>query len=166
MRVRPLELLALLAREGRYLMSESPEQVGTAVGLSGRTVRRIEDPRIGRRPRRLTIETLCQYYALDSELLVLLASSQLEPATLDRLIRERAEAARLASGGPLPQVALALARAPRDEASLPEDEQDFIGSFRRLEPPRRRIAAVLVQQLLLAQAEDRRRREGSALHAT
>lgn len=162
----PLELLARVAREGRYLMSESPEQVGSAVGLSGRTVRRIEDPDMERRPRRLTVETLCQYYALDSELLVLLAKSQLEPDVLDRMIRERAEGAGMASGGPLPQVALALARAPRDEATLPESEQDFIGSFRRLEPPRRRIAAVLVQQLLLAQAEERRRREGSASHQT
>jgi hypothetical protein len=164
--VGPLELLARVAREGRYLTSESPEQVGNAVGVSGRTVRRIEDPDMERRPRRLTVETLCQYYALDSELLVMLAKSQLEPDALDRLIRERAEAAGLASGGPLPQVALALARAPRDEASLPESEQDFIGSFRRLEPPRRRIAAVLIQQLLLAQAEERRRREGSTSHQT
>lgn len=161
--MEPLELLASVAREGRYLVGESPEQVGQTVGMSGRTIRRIEDPHDKQRPRRLTVETLAHYYSLDAELLVLLATSDVAPDELDRQVRERALQAGVSAGGGLAQVALALARVDSKRyTSLPEDEAEFISSFRRLDPLRRRIAAVTLQQLLLAQAEDRRRRESSA----
>jgi hypothetical protein len=163
--MEPLELLARVVREGRYLTTESPEQVGAAVGLSGRTVRRIEDVKMDRRPRRLTIETLAHYYSLDAELLMMLTNSKLSAEALDAEVRRRAEQVGLSSAGPLPQVALRLARTLRgqedDAGRLPEEERDFLTTFRRLEPSRQRIAAVVLQQLLLAQAEDRRRREGS-----
>jgi hypothetical protein len=163
-RMRSLELLAHVAREGRYLTGESPEQVGEAAGVAGRTIRRIEDPRLDRCPRRLTLETLAHYYSLDATLLVWLSGCGLDGDALEREVRGRATRAGVDSASTLARVALALARVSGGETAVPEDEKRLVVSFRRLDSSRRRIAAVMVEQLLLAQAEQRRRREGSASH--
>jgi transcriptional regulator with XRE-family HTH domain len=53
----------LRAREG---VNRSPEQVGSLVGISGRTVRRLEAGQADR-PRRVTLEALAGFYGLNPE---------------------------------------------------------------------------------------------------
>ena len=59
------ELLGLVLREARETVERSPEQVGAAVGVSGRTIRRLEDasPEM-KRPRGVTLDALASFYGL------------------------------------------------------------------------------------------------------
>jgi transcriptional regulator with XRE-family HTH domain len=59
-------LLAWILREARYTLDRSPEQIASAVGLSARTVRRLEDPGEPRRPRAATLRPVATFYGLDS----------------------------------------------------------------------------------------------------
>lgn len=80
----PTSLAALgqVLAEARALIGRSPEQVGEATGLSGRTIRRLEAGLI-RRPHTTTLEALAEFYALDAEVLhQLVAWSPLEPEAL------------------------------------------------------------------------------------
>lgn len=59
------ELLGLVLREARETLERSPEQVGAAAGMSGRTIRRLEDasPEM-KRPRGVTLDALASFYGL------------------------------------------------------------------------------------------------------
>ena len=77
-----MEVLGLVLTEARELLARSPEQVGAATGLSGRTIRRLEAG-LSRRPHTTTLEVLAEYYALDAELLhQLVAWSELDGGKL------------------------------------------------------------------------------------
>jgi transcriptional regulator with XRE-family HTH domain len=79
--------------EARALLGRSPEQVGAATGLSGRTIRRLERGLI-RRPHTTTLETLADFYALDARVLHrLLGWAELDGDALLRELRRLDETA-------------------------------------------------------------------------
>lgn len=86
------------------MLDRSPEQVASAVGLSARTVRRLEDPDEPRRPRSATLKPLADFYGLDLPFVEELVSwDDLHGSALRTTLRERtselmddAEAAELA----------------------------------------------------------------------
>jgi hypothetical protein len=114
------------------MLDLSPEHVAAAVGLSPRTVRRLEDPREQRRPRMTTLRPLASFYGLEQTFIQELASwHALEGSALRSALRERTadlfdetEATELA-GAPdeLRLLALRAARrpAPRSGAQLGAD---------------------------------------------
>jgi hypothetical protein len=63
-----LVALGQVLAEARAVLGRSPEQIGSATGLAGRTIRRLEDGLI-RRPHTTTLEALAAFYALDAEVL-------------------------------------------------------------------------------------------------
>jgi transcriptional regulator with XRE-family HTH domain len=83
-------LLAWVLREARYLIDRSPEQVAGAVGLSARTVRRLEDANERRRPRPMTLRPLATLYGLNHGFLEqLVAWGDMEGSALRSALRER-----------------------------------------------------------------------------
>lgn len=84
------ELLAWVLREARYNLDRSPEQIASLVGLSGRTIRRLEDPHEARRPRAATLRPLANFYGLDPRFIEQLNDwGDLEGAGLDAAVRRR-----------------------------------------------------------------------------
>jgi transcriptional regulator with XRE-family HTH domain len=86
------ELLAAVLTRARATVGRSPEQVGEQVGMSGRTIRRLEDG-TSARPRRMTLQALAGYYGLNPEFLVALGAwsgRRLHEEQVRDLIRERA----------------------------------------------------------------------------
>lgn len=156
-----MELLAFVLREGRYLTSESPEQVGAATGVSGRAIRRIERADLRKRPRTLTLEALGGYYSLNPAVLLLLASCTEHGEDLDRFVRSHAEASGIDPRERLEQVALALARVrpPERETTESDEHRELLAGLETLSPARRRLLLSLARELGMAQAEERRRRE-------
>jgi len=77
-------VLGDVMRRAREALNRSPEQVGALVGISGRTVRRLE---VGaaERPRRVTLEALAGFYGLNPDVVVQLAEPQSETELLERL---------------------------------------------------------------------------------
>ena len=65
-------MLGEVLRRARDGLNRSPEQVGSLVGISGRTVRRIE---VGDadRPRRVTLDALSGFYGLNPDVVAELA---------------------------------------------------------------------------------------------
>lgn len=83
-------LLASVLREARYMLDRSPEQIALAVGLSARTVRRLEDPSEPRRPRSMTLRPLANFYGLDHPFLEqLVLWGDMEGSALRTALRER-----------------------------------------------------------------------------
>jgi transcriptional regulator with XRE-family HTH domain len=83
-------LLAWILGEARYTLDRSPEQVASSVGLSARTVRRLEDPHEARRPRAATLRPLATFYGLDPRFIEQLnAWGDLEGAALGAAVRHR-----------------------------------------------------------------------------
>ena len=83
-------LLASVLREARYMLDRSPEQIALAVGLSARTVRRLEDPAEARRPRSMTLKPLANFYGLDHAFLEQLVMwGDMEGSALRNALRER-----------------------------------------------------------------------------
>jgi transcriptional regulator with XRE-family HTH domain len=158
-------LLAAILREGRFLTGESPEQVGTAVGIAGRTIRRLERGDLRSGPREITLEALAAYYAFDSSVLKWLASTAHVGDALLAAVTDRADASGISSAGRADEIALRLARAlPAQVAAnqpASEDEAELLREYRRLDPRRRRLAHALVLELRLAYSEERRRSEGA-----
>jgi transcriptional regulator with XRE-family HTH domain len=156
-------LLATVLREGRILRGESPEQVGAAVGISGRTVRRLERNELRSSPRELTLDALASYYAFDASVLKWLASTPQVGDALSLAVADRADALGLSGAGRAEEVALRLARAlpARGPSSPPEhpEEVEILREFRRLDPRRRELARALLLELCLARSEERRRSE-------
>jgi transcriptional regulator with XRE-family HTH domain len=157
-------LLAAVLREGRLLTGGSPEQVGAAVGISGRTIRRLEKGDLRGEPREITLEALAAYYALDSSVLKWLASTVYVGDALSAAVADRAARSDVSGAGRADEIALRLARAlpARISANQPshEDEAELLREYRQLDPRRRRLARALMQELRLARSEERRRNEG------
>lgn len=65
-------LLTFVFAQARETLERSPEQVGSALGMSGRTVRRLENPDDEQRPRRATLQALAGFYGLDARFLTTL----------------------------------------------------------------------------------------------
>lgn len=67
-------MLAAVLREARETLGRSPEQVGTACGVSGRTIRRLEEPGSDTaNPRGTTLDALAAFYGLRQSFVRLLA---------------------------------------------------------------------------------------------
>jgi transcriptional regulator with XRE-family HTH domain len=83
-------LLAWVLAEARYNLDRSPEQIASLVGLSARTIRRLEDPHEARRPRPATLRQLAAFYGLDPRFIEELNDwGDLEGAELGTAVRER-----------------------------------------------------------------------------
>lgn len=82
-------MLGDVLRRARETLNRSPEQVGSLVGISGRTVRRLEDGE-SQTPRRVTLEALAGYYGLNPDVIVRLAEAPDADALL-RDLREQTE---------------------------------------------------------------------------
>lgn len=83
-------LLAWVLAEARYTLDRSPEQIASAVGISGRTIRRLEDPHEARRPRASTLRPLASFYGLDPRFIEELNEwGDLAGADLGAAVRER-----------------------------------------------------------------------------
>jgi len=67
------ELLSYVLTEARDVLDRSPEEVGATVGVSGRTIRRLEDPGHDAQPRKTTLSTLASFYGLDAQFIFELA---------------------------------------------------------------------------------------------
>jgi transcriptional regulator with XRE-family HTH domain len=83
-------LLAWILREARYPLDCSPEQIAAAIGISARTVRRLEDPHEARRPRATTLRPIATFYGLDARFVEQLNSwRDLEGAALATAVRDQ-----------------------------------------------------------------------------
>ena len=87
----PPGVLGEVLRRAREALNRSPEQVGALVGISGRTVRRLEAGD-AERPRRVTLEALAGFYGLNPDVIVELAEVGPEEELLPRLRRRVEEA--------------------------------------------------------------------------
>lgn len=83
----PSQVLGQVLQRARDLLNRSPEQVGAMVGISGRTVRRLE---VGEaeRPRRVTLEALAGFYGLNPDFIAWLGEFPADAELLGDL-RER-----------------------------------------------------------------------------
>jgi transcriptional regulator with XRE-family HTH domain len=153
-----VELLAAVLRDARCLMGESPEQAAAALGVAGRTIRRLEAAKVAR-PRDLTLDALGQYYNLDAGTLKWLAACELAGRDLDERVREGAADAGVAGRGELPAVALAWVRAaappPVDDGSE-AGEQSLLMDFRTLDRRRQAVLRALAADLRMARAAELR----------
>lgn len=158
-------LLAAVLREGRFLTGESPEQVGAAVGISGRTIRRLERGDLRSGPREITLEALAAYYAFDSSVLKWLASTAHVGEALSAAVADRADASGISSAGRTDEIALRLARTlpAQVAANQPanEDEAELLREYRQLDTRRRRLLLEFAMELCLARSEERRRTESA-----
>lgn len=87
------ELLGKVLSRARATVGRSPEQVGEQVGVSGRTIRRLEEG-TSARPRRTTLQALASYYGLNREFLLALgdwSASRITAADVSDRVRDRAE---------------------------------------------------------------------------
>lgn len=84
-------VLGEVLRRARQTLNRSPEQVGALVGISGRTVRRLEAGAPDK-PRRVTLEALAGFYGLNPDVIVELAEAESAPDLLARLREQVAEA--------------------------------------------------------------------------
>lgn len=162
-------LLAFVFAEARDTLELSPEQVAGALGMSGRTVRRLESSEGKQRPRRATLQTLASFYGLDSRFVRALGDwDVLEGPELGQRLAElrdddrdpeepeelRALALRLARGaGTRVQAGEVVALAP----GLPgaADVPRLVDAFVRLDRRRQRLALALLDELVSARERDR-----------
>lgn len=84
-------VLGEVLRRARETLNRSPEQVGPLVGISGRTVRRLEAGAADK-PRRVTLEALAGFYGLNPDVVVELAEAGNDEELLARL-RQQVSAA-------------------------------------------------------------------------
>lgn len=85
----PPQVLGQVLQRARDLLNRSPEQVGAMVGISGRTVRRLEVAD-AERPRRVTLEALAGFYGLNPDFVVWLGEFPTDGELLHDL-RERVQ---------------------------------------------------------------------------
>jgi transcriptional regulator with XRE-family HTH domain len=158
-----MAVLAYVLREGRLLLGESPEQVGGSIGISGRTIRRIEAVESGR-SRDITLTTLAGYYGMSAEFVRWIARETETGPALEERLRHRAELSGLQPADEPFALALMLARhrpvarRTREEAELEALQSDVA----LLNDRRRRLVRQFVDELRLAQSEEIRRREDAA----
>jgi transcriptional regulator with XRE-family HTH domain len=74
----PTVVLGEVLRRAREGLNRSPEQVGALVGISGRTVRRLESGDADR-PRRVTLDALAGFYGLNADAVAEIAEYELDP---------------------------------------------------------------------------------------
>lgn len=94
-RMAPLtarQLLGVVLRQARETLDRSPEQVGQAAHVSGRTIRRLEDASADMaRPRNVTLDALSAFYGLRTNFVRDLAGwGKLSGAELLTQLRETA----------------------------------------------------------------------------
>jgi hypothetical protein len=158
-----MAVLGHVAREGRMFLGESPEQAGGSIGISGRTIRRLEVAESGR-PREITLTTLANYYGMSAEFFRWIARETVEGPELEERLRHRAELSGLHVTEEGLELALMLARhrpgarRTQEEAEL-EALQNEVGL---LNGRRRRLVRQFVDELRLAQIEEVRRRGQAA----
>jgi transcriptional regulator with XRE-family HTH domain len=156
-------VLAHIAREGRLFLGESPEQVGGSIGVSGRTIRRLEEA-ASSRPRDITLRTLATYYGMNPDFFRWVARQAATGDGLEERLRHRAELAGLQQVDDPLALALMLARhrpaarVTREQAELEALQSDMA----LLNGRRRRLVRQFVDELRLAQTEELRRREDQA----
>lgn len=145
--------------EARALLGRSPEQVGAATGLSGRTIRRLEDGLI-RRPHTTTLETLADFYALDARVLHrLLGWAELDGDGLLRELRRLDETAPAEFSSV--QLAMRAARRGVDEGRAGEGHHPdpevaaIIDDFLALDRRRRTHLRFLLHDLRAAAERER-----------
>lgn len=141
-RDQPRAILGEVLRRARDGLNRSPEQVGSLVGVSGRTVRRIEAGDADR-PRRVTLDALSGFYGLNPDVIAELADfeSGAEGQLLGHL---RARVTEVLGGGVAEalegveeesvELAMRLARlaGPRADAMTPErGRTQFVISYLR-----------------------------------
>src|SRR5579862_10154 len=90
-KITPMSVLGHVAREGRLFLGESPEQVGGSIGVSGRTIRRLETAESARRPRDITLRTLASYYGMSPDFFRWVARETATGEELEERLRHRAE---------------------------------------------------------------------------
>jgi transcriptional regulator with XRE-family HTH domain len=151
--------LGHVLRSSRDLLGRSPEQVGMAIGISGRTLRRLEIGAV-RRPRLLTLESLAGYYALDPSVLSYLVEwADLDEEELLARLTELDES-ELAAGETLESVAMRLGRrgggriAARRQAQRANDVEALVEDFLGLDRRRRTLVRALAAELRSAQAHE------------
>lgn len=81
------DLLSYVLGEARETLDRSPEQVGAAVGMAGRTIRRLEDAQYHAQPRQTTLTTLASFYGLDAQFITELANWEGSEESLLRWMR-------------------------------------------------------------------------------
>lgn len=92
-RVNSRALLGHVLREARETVNRSPEQAGEAAGVSGRTVRRLEEPGSDTsRPRLTTLDALASFYGLRQAFLRELGTWDVADEGLPERLRALAEA--------------------------------------------------------------------------
>ena len=80
---QPRVVLGEVLRRAREGLNRSPEQVGALVGISGRTVRRLEVADADR-PRRVTLDALAGFYGLNSDVVAEIA--EFEPGATEEFL--------------------------------------------------------------------------------
>ena len=155
-----LRVLAAVLREARELLGRSPEQVAAVLGVSGRTIRRLEAGLS--RPRYLTLETLASYYAIDAALLHQLVDwAALSDSELEAALRVLAgtEAGLILpddAGESAEEIAIRLSRrgggrlAAAQRGGGDPETLGLIEDFLALDRRRRTMARALVRELRLA----------------
>ncbi len=133
--------------------------MGATIGISGRTVRRLEAGLV-HRPRLLTLESLADYYALDPAVLHYLAElADVDPETLLGQLAELDDR-QLGGDETVESVAMRLARrgggriVARRQAQRATDVEALIEDFVSLDRRRRTLLRALAADLRAAQARD------------
>ena len=167
-------LLAFVFAEARETLERSPEQVGSSLGMSGRTIRRLESADDEQRPRRATLQTLASFYGLDARFVTelgdweALGGAELSERLCELVGEEREPEDELA----LRTLALRLARGAGARAAasgvmqlapgMPgaEDVPTLVEAFSRLDRRRQRLALTLLDELVAAREHERLTADG------
>jgi hypothetical protein len=144
-------------------LGESPEQVGRSIGVSGKTIRRLEAAESGR-PRDITLAVLAGYYGMNPDFFRWIVRERATGGDLEERLRHRAELAGLQPVDKPKDLALMLARhRPAVRSTLEQAELEALQSdVALLNDRRRRLVRQFVDELRLAQTEEIRRRENRA----
>lgn len=167
-------VLGEVLQRARDALGRSPEQVGALVGVSGRTIRRLEAGESDR-PRRVTLESLAGFYGLDPDAVNELSAAPADPAELLAALREKV-ATRLTPAAVVAlegaddeavELAMRLARSGPTHArpGIPDDRYDLViellGDLRRRSPAE--YAEIVTAMADLALLDRARRGLGAAL---
>ena len=162
-------MLAFVFAEARETLERSPEQVGSALGMSGRTVRRLESADDEQRPRRATLQSLASFYGLDARFVMTLSDwDTLAGGELAQRLAEQADTEREPDDDDaLRGLALRLARGAGVRAharnlvalapGMPgaEDVPALVDAFCSLDRRRQRLALTLLDELVAARERER-----------